>query len=344
MIKPQQIKKGKSLNAFQQYIYGLLPPSKKSGASGWTRFNCPCCKTIQHETRADSRSRGGLLFSGDTTIYNCFNCKYAWVAELGKPMSKKLLTWLKELNATEEQIATAKSLLEGTESSESKKEIKKKEYKQIPTDWKSVRKTLQLNCKDKAFNNVINYLAKRNPNLILYSDFYWSPKDYNHLLIPYYENNKNCGYALRRLDNSNENKYIQYIYSGFIYNNDILHNSTKKNIIVCEGAIDALSLGENAISVLQNYLSGERQKTIKYYSQFKNLIFLPDKDEAGKKLINQLLNMGISFSVSFPKFFGDCKDAAEAVAKHGQLFTLYDIMNSIETNPMSIKVKLNQWR
>ena len=331
------------MNSFQEYIYTLLPPTKKSGASGWTRFNCPCCKSIQHESRADSRSRGGLLFSGDITVYNCFNCKFSWVAELGKPMPKKLGIWLKELNATPEQIATAKSLLEGTTSSEIKKEFKKKEYKPIPSDWKSIRETLSKPCKDKAFNNVVNYLSNRNPNLIMYSDFYWSPKNYNHLLIPYYENNKQCGYALRRLDKSDENKYIQYIYSGFIYNNDALKDSSKKNIIVCEGALDALSLGDNAIAVLQNYLSGERQKTIKYYSQFKNLIFLPDKDKAGKKLIEQLLEMRIPFSCSFPQCFGECKDAAEAVAKRGQLFTLYDIMNNIETNPMLIKVKLNQW-
>ena len=331
------------MNDFQQYIFTLLPANKKSGASGWTRFNCPCCKSVQHETRSDTRSRGGILFGENQTVYNCFNCKFAWVAENGKPMSKKLNIWLKELGATEEQINTAKKLLEGTEKVEVEKVIKKKEIKPIPQEWKSVRETLQNGSKDKNFKKVISYIANRNPNLITYSDFYWSPKNSTNFLIPYYENNKQCAYSLRALKDDVPNKYIQYIYTGYIYNIDALKNPDKKDIIVVEGAIDAMSLGDNAIAILQNYLTGERQKIIKYYSQFKNLIFLPDKDKAGKKLITQALDMGIPFSVSFPKHFDDCKDAAEAVAKYGRLFTTYDILNNVETNPMLIKVKLNQW-
>ena len=331
------------MNDFQQYISTLLPVNKKSGASGWTRFNCPCCKTIQHESRADTRQRGGILFLENQTVYNCFNCKFAWVAENGKPMSKKLVTFLKELHATDDQINTARKLLEGTEQVEVEKVIKKKEIKLIPSEWKSVRETLNKNCEDRNFKKVISYLVNRNPNLITYSDFYWSPKNSQSMLIPYYENNKQCGYALRSLRDDAANKYIQYIYTGYIYNIDALKNPDLKDIIVVEGAVDALSLGNRAISILQNYLTGERQKIIKYYSQFKNLIFLPDKDSSGKKVINQALEMGLPISVSFPKHFGDCKDAADAVAKYGQLFTTYDILNNVERNPMMIKVKLNQW-
>lgn len=331
------------MNDFQQYISSLLPVNKKSGASGWTRFNCPCCKSVQHESRADTRTRGGILFLENQTVYNCFNCKFAWVAENGKPFPKKLGIFLRELGATQEQIEEAKKLLEGSEQNTIQKVVKKKEPKLIPPEWKSVRETLQKGSKDKNFNKVVGYIATRNPNLITYSDFYWSSKNSTSLLIPYYEDKKQCGYCLRSLKDDVQNKYIQYINTGYIYNIDALKDPDKKDIIVVEGAIDAMSLGDNAIAILQNYLTGERQKIIKYYSKFKNLIFLPDKDKAGKKLITQALEMDLPISVSFPQHFENCKDAADAVARYGRLFTTYDILNNVERNQMLIKVKLNQW-
>lgn len=328
------------MNTFQQYIYNLLPPDKKQRRNGWIHFNSVCCHNYGGE-KPDRKSRGNIIFSDDGNIsFNCFNCHYHFTYINGTPISKKFYDYLKWLNASDKQIQEAKELIENNSTGNYKSlSIKKKEFKKIPPEYKSVRQSVLSNCKNKYFLKVVNYLLKRNPKLIKWTDIYWADKQ-NNILIPYYENGEQIGYCLRMIQDNVDTKYLQFCYTGYMYNIDLLR-SEQKNIICVEGGIDALAI--NGIGLLQNYLTKDRLKTLKYYAQYKNIIILPDNDNAGKILVEQILKENLPFGIAFPTWDSSIKDAEDAVKKYGQLYTIHQILNSVEYNPMMIKVKMKQW-
>ena len=327
------------MNEVQEYILNLLPPDKKQKKNGSWTWNCRSCLS-QGESRNDTRSRASLTINGDGLVFNCFNCKFSFGWQTGYPLSKKMIHWLKDLDVSDKQINELKSLMENQSTNNHKSiTIKKKEYKKIPDEYKSFRESLKKACKNKYFIKVAEYIVKRNPELIKWTDIYWCDKQ-NHFLIPYYENEEQVGYCLRMLDDNVSSKYLQYCYTGYIFNNDLL-KSERQNIICVEGAIDALAI--DGIGLLQNYLTKDRLKVLKYYAQNKNIIILPDNDSAGKKLVEQILKENLPFGISFPHWDSDIKDAEDAVKKYGKLYTIYNILNSIEYNPIMIKVKMQQW-
>ena len=64
----------------------------------------------------------------------------------------------------------------------------------------------------------------------------------------------------------------------------------------------------------------------------KQIIVVPDRDEAGSKLIDQAIELG--WSVSLPEWTDDINDIGDAVAKYGRLYTLYSIVNNAESNEL----------
>ena len=69
----------------------------------------------------------------------------------------------------------------------------------------------------------------------------------------------------------------------------------------------------------------------------KRVILCPDRDDAGKDLIEKAVELG--WEVSFPPWHSDCKDAADAVQKYGRLLTLKSIVDNATNNKLKIEVK-----
>jgi hypothetical protein len=63
----------------------------------------------------------------------------------------------------------------------------------------------------------------------------------------------------------------------------------------------------------------------------------PDRDQAGKQLVDQAIGLG--WEVSFPPWHAECKDAADAVARYGRLATLNSIIQHSTDNSIKIRVK-----
>ena len=69
----------------------------------------------------------------------------------------------------------------------------------------------------------------------------------------------------------------------------------------------------------------------------KRIILCPDRDSAGKQLIDQALELG--WEVSIPPWHADCKDAADAVQKYGRLATVASIIKHASDNKLKTQVK-----
>ena len=73
----------------------------------------------------------------------------------------------------------------------------------------------------------------------------------------------------------------------------------------------------------------------------KDVIVVPDRDEAGSKLVQEAIELG--WGVSMPDWDDNINDIGEAVNKHGRLYALHKIVSSAETSPLKIRLKEKKW-
>ena len=102
-------------------------------------------------------------------------------------------------------------------------------------------------------------------------------------------------------------------------------------MIVSEGEFDALFTG--GVSVGSNSIS-ERQIQLIEELNIEPIV-IPDRDQAGRQLVERAAEYG--WSVSFPEW-EDCKDVADAVLRYGRLFAVYSILQAAEHSPTKIRL------
>lgn len=325
-----------------EYIYDLLPADKKQRSNGWIYFNCPSC---YHTENSDSKKRGNILFTDDGFVYQCFNCKFKTGFHLGLSLNKKNLQWLDDLGATSEQIKTLKKMIKeyndqcNDESSEQKIVYRPRTIRKIPEMYESINESLKNKVDSPTLTKVMNYIVQRNPHLLEWTDLMWA-EGQNHFLIPCYEFGEVVGYTLRSLNDYAKNKYIHYTPEGYVHNFDSLLKERKYNIL-CEGDLDALSI--DGIGILSSEFTPERLKRILTYNNGQELIVCPDRDKAGAKLVKQILDEDLPFSVSFPNWSRGIKDVEEATRKYGRLYTIYTIIDMREKDKQKIRFEAMKW-
>lgn len=326
------------MNKVQEYIYNLLPRTKRRG--DWYCFSCPSCMRFG-EKRPDSKGRGGIRFDGDGIVYNCFNCKMTWGWTAGNHMSRKMKIFLDDMGLTAQQFLELNALIEEylDTSVEKKEPAKLRIIRDIPDGYKSIKESLKKGENSKLFCKILNYINNRNPELLEWEDLLWCD-DQENFLIPCYEYGRVVGYSLRGLNDMSPSKYIHYTPSGYIYGIDNIQTNRKYNIIV-EGELDALAI--KGCALLSNAFTKDKLKQVLDAKGNSEIIILPDRDNAGKKIVEQVLNENLPFSVSFPNWGDGIKDAFDAVKKYGRLYTIYMIIKNKETDKMKIKMKLGKW-
>ena len=317
-------------------ITAHLPSKRKTTPSGWTSFNAPCC---QHNgNSADTRGRGGLISEGDTVSYHCFNCGYKASWQPGRPVSYKLRKLLQWLNCSDDDITRltfdVMRLNEGVEVAERKIEIPTFETVPLPTDAVKIADIVEFN---KFSIAVVEYMAARNLNLDD-TDYYWSPSlaYRDRLIIPFYYEKRIVGWTARTITADKQPKYLMEVQPGFVYGLDE-QGYNKIFAIVCEGQVDAIhvdgcALGGSEINDAQAMLINKLNKDI---------FVVPDRDHAGKKLVEQAIELG--WGVSMPEWSQEINDIGDAVDRYGRLYTLYSIANAAETSPLKIRLRAKKW-
>ena len=72
----------------------------------------------------------------------------------------------------------------------------------------------------------------------------------------------------------------------------------------------------------------------------RDVIVVPDQDEAGMKLIDRAIELG--WSVSIPEWPAGVKDVNDAVIQLGRLGTLLTILANKETSRIKIEIRKKQ--
>lgn len=310
-------------------VTSFLPSRKKNTSSGWISFNAPCC--IHNGENIDKRQRGGIKTTPDGSwSYHCFNCGYTASFVLGRNLTFKARKFLQWLNVPGEEIErinleslkqkSITGLLSERQEVADKLQNIEFEGRDLPADTQLLNEPSE------------EYLRQRN--IPLDYPFLYKTMPRPGIIIPFTHNNQVVGHTTRFLDNRTP-KYIQDIQHGYVFGTDLQH-ANWQYAIVCEGVFDALCI--NGLAVLHAEINDAQVKLIRNLG--KEIIVVPDQDEAGIKLVDRAVELG--WSVSMPEWPNGVKDINDAVIYMGRLGTLLTILEAKETSKIKIELRKKQ--
>ena len=157
----------------------------------------------------------------------------------------------------------------------------------------------------------------------------------DRLIVPFYHNNTIVGYTARKIKDGNP-KYISDQQPGYVFNIDNQKYGRVYTIVV-EGPFDAIAV--EGVALLGSEIKDQQALLINNLNT--RVIVVPDKDEAGEKIVDQALELG--WGVSMPPWGDDIKDVNEAVQKYGKIYTLHTIVGHAEFNELKIKLGAKKW-
>ena len=325
------------MNPIISALLALLPPRRKTTPSGWISFDAVCC-TYQGETK-DTKKRGGILINPDTGFqYHCFNCQFKAGWSQGKLLSSNTKKLFNYLGMNQEDV-TKLGLYALSTKEELPQQIKQHNYdlaeKTLPESTMSIETWLEADPPDDIMDyltKVIDYITVERGMAWSWYPWHWSasPGYQDRVIIPFYDRQRIVGYTARKITDGKP-KYITDSQSGYVFNLDNQpHDRTK--LIVVEGQFDAIAIDGAAIMTNE---PNDVQVT-RIQAQNKQVIVVPDRDRAGRKMIKSAVKN--SWSVSFPQWEADIKDVADAVKRYGRLYTLVSILHYAESNPIKIQL------
>jgi hypothetical protein len=287
--------------------------------------------------------RGGIRSDNESISYHCFNCGFTASHKRGRVINKKMLNLMRNLGVAESDIKRLqldaireKELADGPTLFISKTQTTRiPSFKEceLPEGARLLEDILRDDEPDARAVSSAKYLLDRG--IYDFVKTYWSPHPIfrQRVIFPFYQGDRIVGYSGRDFTGKNEAKYMSKTPKDFLYNIDAIKRN-RKYLIVTEGTIDAACL--DAVAIMSNEASDMQ---IDYINQFKGeVIVCPDRDKAGEKLIKQAIENG--WSVSFPRWEDDLKDAGDAIQRYGKLYTLKSIIDGSISNSTKINVKM----
>lgn len=317
------------MSLIDESLLTFLPPKRKAAPSGWISFNAVCCH--HNGESPDTRKRGGVHMAPDSFQYHCFNCGFKAGWSKGKLLSKntrKLFNWL---GMPESKISELSMFA-------------LREQENIPILKRAVNLVLEErelppNCKtfsdveipSEEFINVVEYIVNRGMKLEWYN-WMWAdePGWKDRVIIPFYQDGKIVGYTGRKITDGKP-KYLTDGQGGYVFNIDA-QASDREFVIVVEGQFDAIAV--DGVAIMTNE-PNEAQVT-RLNMLGKKIIVVPDRDKAGSKMLNSVINN--EWGMSLPEWGNDVKDVADAVKKYGRVYTIATILNARETNKIKIEL------
>lgn len=308
-------------------ILDHLPVKSSRTPSGWITINCPMC--------GDKRRRGGIITDAAKISYNCFNCGYktGWAPSpsLGKKykeLAGRLGVSDKEIHTLQLELLKHSTELDSLGDTEYVYSIAKFNTVELPEDAQTIDSLPD-------DHDLKQYAVERGIlgtyPLLHFGDL----ANKRRVIVPFTYNGELIGWVGRHIAPPNKNtpKYLLNTQPGYVFNVDKFADSEREIVIVTEGIFDAILV--DGVSVLGNSVSADQAHLIDKLG--KRVILCPDRDKAGKQLINQALELG--WEVSFPPWHADCKDAADAAQRYGRLATVASIIAHATANKIKIEVK-----
>ena len=300
----------------------------KKTASGWLSGNAICC--IHRGDTQDKRGRGGLKIADNGWSYSCFNCGYTASFVLGRTLTfkaRKLLEWMNVPSEEIERMNLESLKQKSIVGLLNERQAIANQLQNIVFDDRDLPATTQpLNADSE------EYLRGRC--IPLDYPFLYKTMPRRGIVIPFTHNNQVVGHTTRFLDDRTP-RYIQDIQHGYVFGTD-LQGADWQIAIVVEGVFDALSI--NGLAVLHAEINDAQVRLIR--SLGRDVIVVPDQDEAGMKLVDRAVELG--WAVSIPEWPAGVKDVNDAVIRMGRVGVLITIMQAKETSRIKIEMRKKQ--
>lgn len=329
-------------NIILDLVLQHLPVKRKQSSTG-IYINCPMC-TQMGEVRNDVKFRGGFTQKGDGSfIYHCHNCNYATGHQPNGRVSKNLMKFLTTLGIQSTQVPIALRLLQKDEKLDISVKVNEPdviiEFDEIklPKGSRRIEEWAQEENPPPEFLKAITYLHSRGSAVFNGWQYYWTADNKfsmnQRIIIPFFHHSKIVGYTARRFtDNEKLSKYYGKTPQDYMFNQDKLENDDPF-IFLVEGILDAVAI--KGVAVLGNNLT---EKQINLLNQCKkDIILVPDRNKAGEKLLEQVLDN--KWYVSIPDWDTNVDDVARATKRYGRLYTLESIMATKSKNVMAARIK-----
>jgi hypothetical protein len=280
------------------------------------------------------------MFS-EGVVYNCFNCKYTASWQPGRTLTEKFKTLCRWLGANDDEIKHLVFEALKTESLDYEPEhfVEKVKFtkKDLPEATMTIAEWVNsayLPDIAEDIGKVIDYLIDRGYDP-MDGNFCWSPAPgfVDRVIIPFKYDGEVVGNTARKVKEGRP-KYLSDQHPFFVFNVDA-QDSLNKYVFVCEGPFDALAVG--GVALLTNEISQQQAHIINQLG--KEVIVIPDQDQAGLMLIKQAIDY--DWSVAFPNWSEDIKDCADAVKKYGKLFVIVDAIKTAQRGEIKISVARN---
>ena len=183
---------------------------------------------------------------------------------------------------------------------------------------------------------VVNYVNDRGIHPLSYPFYYSNKVGFtNRLIIPFIYEGQIVGWTARAINDA-QPKYLSEQQPGYVFNLDRQRNN-REFVIVAEGPFDAISI--DGCALLGAEIKDSQNWLLKQLN--KEIVLVPDRDKAGKKTLEQAIELG--WSVSMPDWPEGVKDINDAVLKLGKLATLWLIASARESNNLKIQLRAKKW-
>jgi hypothetical protein len=297
--------------------------------------------------------RGNMLILPDGHIaYNCYNCGFKTVFDninISRNF-ENLMNWMGipnedirkvKLEALQNKLAgvTALPSHEDLDFLRDFKEV------QLPEGARPVEAIMEDDEIAPQFATAIEYLFSRGDAVAQGWDYHWSSSTKwnldQRIIIPFYYRDKIVGWTARYAGtppSGTPRYYNSDLQTGYLFNCDAITKGNRKYIILVEGPFDAIAI--DGVAALGSKLS--RQQLSWLNSTDREIIVLPDRQKNNQGLIDIALEQG--WSVSFPDWEDDVKDAADASCRYGKLLTLRTIIDSKTNSALQIGTKRKMYR
>jgi hypothetical protein len=303
-------------------------------------MNCPMCITLGQTP--DKTYRCGVFHTANGIGVNCFNCQFKTGYKVGNRIGRTMAMFLDRIGVPDREVKLLKrqalqlaSFKETVVRVQPEFHIPNFDVVTMPSDSQSLEAWDAADCQDQNYLDVVRYILTRGDVAAMATTYYWSPNPEHglnrKLLIPCWYEDRLVGWIGRCIDPS-KRKYYNQIPKHFLFNSKCLNHPHRKYIFIVEGVFDALVI--DGVAALGSNFNQHQISWIKQCDKIP--IVIPDRDEAGKGLINIALQQ--EWAVAFPNYGGRCwwnadiKDVDEAVLRHGKLFTVRSIIESMTNN------------
>lgn len=331
-------------------VIGHLPIKRRVTPRGWILHNAVCCQHRGH--RPDTRMRGNLRVAEDGTMGgNCYNCGFKWRFD-GVHISNAMeqyLGWLgvdrsqiqrakMELMKLEHEGAVAPHIMPGTVGLSSWSSV------DLPPGSVAIHMEPEPD-DDPGLTQARDYLLSRGEWLAKGYDYLWSnSRDHDlahRVILPFFYRGDTVGWTARWTGTPPPGKpkyFNSAVPEGYLFNWDMAEIGDRRFVVVTEGPFDAIAV--QGVAAMGSTLSAAQIHNLERLD--KRIIVLPDRQLQNQELIDTALTFG--WSVSFPEWQEDVKDAAEACALYGGVYTTTSVIASAQSNPIAIGLRRHMFR